>query len=63
MHKLTNLVLFVCGWSLIGYSAVGANFTLSNANFINSTNTYTWDDAVAANAAQAYLSYLDVAVQ
>jgi len=59
MHNLTNLVLFAFGWNLIGYSAVGANFTLSSAVFTNSTNSYSWDNAVAAGAVQAYLSYYD----
>ena len=59
MHNLTNLVLFACGWNLIGYSAIANNFSLSSAVFTNSSNSYAWDDAVAAGTVQAYLSYYD----
>lgn len=56
-------ISLVAGWNLIGYSAIANNFTLSDASFTNSSNTYSWNNAVANNAVQAYLSYLDTNAQ
>ena len=45
------------GWNLIGYDGA-INTSLSNAVFNNGTS-YTWAQAIAANAVQAYLAYYD----